>query len=137
MSIAPPAAPRHAPDAAEIEAMARAALTSLPAELRDAAAGVRLVVEELPDEDVLRELGIDHPYGLTGLYHGRPLTERSIEESGRMPDTVTLYRVPILIEWVEDGHELGHLVRHVLIHEIGHHFGFSDADMHALEADAD
>ena len=77
--------------------------------------------------------GIDSPYDLTGLYEGRPLTERSIDQSGGMPDRVTLYRIPILVEWIETGEKLEGLVRHVLIHEIGHHFGFSDDDMHALE----
>ncbi len=137
MPIAPPSDLRHAPDAATIEAYALDALASLPTVLRDAAAGVRLTIEEVAPDDVLRELGIEHPYDLTGLYHGRPLTEQSIMDTGRLADAVTLYRVPILIEWVEGGEELGHLVRHVLIHEIGHHFGFSDEDMHRLEAAAD
>src|SRR3546814_9078776 len=75
----------------------------------------------------------EHPYDLTGLYEGRPLTERSIGESGGMPDWVTLYRIPILVEWIEAGEKLEWLVRHVLIHEIGHHFGFSGEDMQAPE----
>ena len=73
----------------------------------------------------------------TGLYAGRPLTERSVEESGQLPDRVTLYRSPILLEWCDSGETLEHLVAHVLIHEIGHHFGLSDEDMHRLEDAAD
>jgi len=94
---------------------------------------VVIAIEEFADDATLASLDIEHPYDLTGLYEGRPLTERSIDHSGGMPDRVTLYRIPILVEWIEGGERLDWLVRHVLIHEIGHHFGFSDDDMHALE----
>ena len=122
-----------APDADAIFAMAEAALETLPAVFRPHIEGVVIAVEEFADDETLASLGIEHPYDLTGLYEGRPLTERSIGESGGMPDRVTLYRIPILVEWIETGERLDTLVRHVLIHEIGHHFGFSDDDMHALE----
>jgi len=123
-----------APDADALFAMAEAALDTLPAVFKPHIEGVVIAVEEFADDDMLKSLDIEHPYDLTGLYEGRPLTERSIDASGGMPDRVTLYRIPILVEWIEGGETLDWLVRHVLIHEIGHHFGFSDDDMHALEA---
>ena len=123
-----------APSLAEIEALARAALDRLPEPFAATAREVLLQVDEFATEEVLTEMGIEDPYELTGLYVGRPLTERSIDESGRFPDQVFLYRAPILLEWTESEEEsLEHLVAHVLIHEIGHHFGLSDEDMHALE----
>lgn len=122
-----------APDADALFAMAEAALDTMPAVFLPHIQGVVIAIEEFADDDVLKSLDIEHPYELTGLYEGRPLTERSVSESGGMPDRVTLYRVPILVEWIETGERLDRLVRHVLIHEIGHHFGFSDDDMHALE----
>ena len=121
------------PDADALFAMAEAALETMPAAFAPHIAGVVIAIEEFADDEVLASLDIEHPYDLTGLYEGRPLTERSIDQSGGMPDRVTLYRVPILVEWIETGEKLEWLVRHVLIHEIGHHFGFSDDDMHALE----
>ena len=136
-----PALPPHlpgawtgaAPDADALFAMAEAALETMPDVFKPYIKGVVISIEEFADDDVLKSLDIEHPYDLTGLYEGRPLTERSIGESGGMPDRVTLYRIPILVEWIEGGERLDWLVRHVLIHEIGHHFGFSDDDMHALE----
>ncbi len=122
-----------APDADALFAMAEAALDTMPAVFLPHIQGVVIAIEEFADDEVWKSLGIEHPYDLTGLYEGRPLTERSVSESGGMPDRVTLYRVPILVEWIETGEKLDWLVRHVLIHEIGHHFGFSDDDMHALE----
>ena len=122
-----------APDADALFAMAEAALANMPAVFVPHIEGVVVSIEEFADDEVLASLDIEHPYELTGLYEGRPLTERSIGESGGMPDRVTIYRIPILVEWIETGERLDTLVRHVLIHEIGHHFGFSDDDMHALE----
>ncbi|WP_447752794.1 metallopeptidase family protein [Sphingopyxis fribergensis] len=122
-----------APDADALFAMAEAALENMPAVFAPHIEGVVISIEEFADDEVLASLDIEHPYELTGLYEGRPLTERSIDQTGGMPDRVTLYRIPILVEWIETGERLDTLVRHVLIHEIGHHFGFSDDDMHALE----
>ncbi len=122
-----------APDADALFAMAEAALETMPDVFKPHIEGVVISVEEFADDAMLASLDIEHPYELTGLYEGRPLTERSIDQSGGMPDRVTLYRIPILVEWIEGGERLDWLVRHVLIHEIGHHFGFSDEDMHALE----
>ena len=123
----------HPPSAAEIEAIARAALERLPEPFASHLRDVVLVVEEFADEETLAGLGMEDPFELTGLYAGRPLTEKSVEDSGALPDRVTLYRRPILDEWADEGEQLEHLVTHVLIHEVGHHFGFSDEDMHALE----
>ena len=124
------------PSAEEIEALARRALAGLPAPFADHARHVSLAVEEFADGETLAELGIDDPLELTGLYSGRPLTEKSVEDSGALPDRVVLYRRAILDEWAAEGEELEHLVDHVLIHELGHHFGLSDEDMHRLEDEA-
>ena len=123
----------HPPTLEEIEAIARSALQSLPEPFAEKLRHVVLQVEDLADDELLAELGIDHPLDLTGVYEGIPIGERSVETSGTMPDRIRLFRRAILDEWVEEGEELEHLVRHVLIHEAGHHFGFSDDDMHALE----
>ena len=122
-----------APTLDQIESIARDAMAKLPADFRAHLGDIVLIVEDFADDETLKSLDIEHPLDLTGLYEGRPLTERSIDQSGGMPDRVTLYRIPILVEWIEGGERLDWLVRHVLIHEIGHHFGFSDDDMHALE----
>ncbi|MGH6659202.1 MAG: metallopeptidase family protein [Sphingomicrobium sp.] len=126
---------RHgpAPTAGEIEAIARAALHSLAPAFASHLGDVVLVVEEFADEATLAEMGMDDPFELTGLYEGVPLTEKSVEQSGALPDRVRLFRRPILDEWADGDDSLEHLVTHILIHEIGHHFGFSDEDMHALE----
>jgi predicted Zn-dependent protease with MMP-like domain len=126
----------HPPTLDEIEAIARAALTALPEPFASHLGGVVLQVEELADAATLAEMGIDHPLDLTGLYEGIPIGERSVDHSGTLPDRIRLFRRAILDEWIEDGEALEHLVRHVLIHEVGHHFGLSDEAMHALEAQA-
>ena len=133
LSQLPPGWTGMAPDADALFAMAEAAIATMPDVFKPHIEGVVISIEEFADDDTLASLDIEHPYDLTGLYEGRPLTERSIDQSGGMPDRVTLYRIPILVEWIEGGEKLDWLVRHVLIHEIGHHFGFSDDDMHALE----
>lgn len=124
----------EAPSVAEMEAMALAALARLPAQFRAHLGDVIVQVEDFADDALLAEMGIDNPFELTGVYEGLPVGERSIEHSGTMPDRVRLFRRPILDEWAERGDEtLEHLVAHVLIHEVGHHFGLSDEAMHALE----
>ena len=122
-----------APSAEEIEAIARAALRSLPPAFADHLGDIVLSVEEFADEATLADMGIADPFELTGIYEGTPLTEKSVEQSGGLPDRVRLFRRPILDEWADGDDSLDHLVAHVLIHEIGHHFGLSDDDMHALE----
>jgi len=122
------------PDAETIETIARATIAGLPRAFLDHLGDVVLLVEDFADDETLDALGIDDPYDLTGLYHGRPIGEKSSMESGALPDRIHLYRRAILDEWIATGVGLTELVRHVTIHEIGHHFGLSDADMHALEA---
>lgn len=126
-------AARRAPSAGEIEAIARATIAALPDAFRPQLGDVVLIVEEFADEETLAALGIDDPFELSGVYHGRPIGEKSAFDSGAMPDRIHLYRRAILDEWVAEGEDLATLVRHVTIHEIGHHFGLSDADMHRRE----
>ena len=123
-----------APSAEEMEALARAALERLPPQFVEHLGDVVLRVEEFADEALLAEMGIEDPFELTGVYEGLPLHEKSIGHSGTMPDRIRLFRQPILDEWIARGDEtLEHLVAHVLVHEVGHHFGLSDETMHALE----
>ena len=123
----------EAPSAAAIEAHARGVIARLPDAFRAHLGDVVLIVEEEADADTLAALGIEHPLDLTGIYHGRSLGEKSSFDSGALPDRIHLYRQAILAEWCETGVRLDDLVAHVTIHEIGHHFGLSDDDMHALE----
>lgn len=118
----------------EMEMLGLKAITALPQAFREQLGDVVFAVEDFADAETLRDLGIEDPFELSGVYEGHALTERSIEMSGQLPTRIRLFRRPILDEWAERGDEtLEHLVLHVVIHEIGHHFGFSDDDMHALE----
>ena len=126
----------YAPDAAEIERLADAAIAALPAEFRAHLDGVVLRVEEFADEEVLRSLGIEDPFDLTGLYSGRSIDKQTSWESGELPSFIHLYRRPLLDEWADSGVSLEELITHVIVHEVGHHFGFSDAQMHAIEEQA-
>ena len=121
------------PSADEIEAIARAALVGLPEPFASHLHDVVLQVDELAEPELLAELEIDHPLDLTGVYEGVPIGEKSVDAPSQLPDRIRLFRRAILDEWVEEGEELEHLVRHILIHEAGHHFGLSDEAMHALE----
>ncbi len=123
----------HPPSADEIEAIARAALVGLPEPFASHLQDVVLQVDELAEAELLAELGIDHPLDLTGVYEGVPIGEKSVDAPGQLPDRIRLFRRAILDEWVEDGEEFEHLIRHILIHEAGHHFGLSDEAMHDLE----
>lgn len=126
-------ASQTAPDAETFEMLARAALARIPDPFRGHLADVVLIVEEFADDETLDAMGIEDPFELTGLYHGRPIGEKSAFDSAAMPDRIHLYRRPLLDEWCDSGVTLGALVTHVVVHEVGHHFGLSDADMHALE----
>ncbi|MBZ6381613.1 metallopeptidase family protein [Sphingomonas sanguinis] len=123
----------EAPGPEVIERIARDAIARLPEEFRAHLGDVVLIVEEFADDETLAALGLEHPLDLTGLYHGRPVGEKSSMDSASLPDRIHLYRRAILDEWIETGVRLDDLVVHVTIHEIGHHFGLSDDDMHALE----
>ncbi|MDP9095932.1 MAG: metallopeptidase family protein [Pseudomonadota bacterium] len=123
------------PSAEDIVELAEHALTAMPAKLRREVRGVAILVEEAPDDELLVELGIENPWDLTGLYRGVPLGEKEAGGVRHEPDMILLFREPILLEWIETGDELFNLVRTVLIHEIAHHFGFSDAEIEDLEKD--
>lgn len=121
------------PDLADIEALATAALETIPDILRSKVADVVIRVDDFPDTATQHDLGLQSPFELLGLYRGIPLNEKSVADTPQTVDTIFLYRRPLLDYWCETGEALSILVRHVLIHEIGHHFGFSDADMERLE----
>ena len=121
------------PSADEMEAIARQAMLSLPEPFASHLSDVVLLIEEFADDQTLDTMGIDDPFDLSGIYEGIPLTERSVDQSGTLPDKIRLFRRPILDEWAGGEDSLEHLVAHVLVHEVGHHFGLSDEDMHALE----
>lgn len=125
------------PSLEEMEQLARDALARVPTPFAAHLSGIRLLVEDFADEAALADLGIEDPFELTGLYEGLPLGDKSIDHSGAMPDRIRLFRRPILDEWAERGDvTLEQLVTHVLVHEVGHHFGLSDEAMHALEEQA-
>jgi predicted Zn-dependent protease with MMP-like domain len=126
-----------APSLAEMEAMAHEIFARLPKDFRDLCDGVILRVDDFPTEEVLDEMGAESEFDLLGLFQGIGLPFRSNQDIARLPNMVWLYRRPILDYWAEHEETLGHIVRHVLIHEIGHHFGLSDDDMAAIEANAD
>jgi predicted Zn-dependent protease with MMP-like domain len=122
-----------APPAADIEAIARRTLDALPEPFASHLRDVVLLVDEFASDEILKSMGIEDPFDLTGLYEGLPLNQKSVDISGNLPDRILLFRRPILDEWADSDETLERLVAHILIHEAGHHFGFSDADMHALE----
>jgi predicted Zn-dependent protease with MMP-like domain len=123
----------YAPHLGEIERLADAAMARLPELFRAFLDGVVVRVEDFAEEEVLRELGIEDPFELTGLYSGRPVGEQTVMPSGELMPVIHLYRRPLLDEWVETGVSLEALITHVIVHEVGHHFGLSDEDMHAIE----
>ena len=125
-----------APDAATIERLAEAAIARLPAAFRAHLGQIVLRIDDYADDAVLDELGIEDQFELAGLYSGRSMREESGWASGELPPTIHLYRRPLLDEWAETGVALEDLITHVIVHEVGHHFGLSDADMHAIEAEA-
>jgi predicted Zn-dependent protease with MMP-like domain len=126
-----------APTTAEIVALADEALAwaqrRFPRDFAKLLDGVAIVVDNLPDDETVEEMGFESPWELTGLWRGVPLTQRSVLHTPDEPEMVHLYRLPILAEWIETGEDLRSLVRNVLIHEIAHHFGFSDEEIARLE----
>jgi predicted Zn-dependent protease with MMP-like domain len=125
--------PTTPPSLDDIEALAIAAFETIPAVLRDKVKGVVIRVDEFPDEAIEAEMELDSPFDILGLYSGVSLDQKSVDVTPTNVDMIFLYRRPILDFWCETGEDLPHIVRHVLIHEIGHHFGFSDSDMAAIE----
>lgn len=127
-----------APSLTEIEALALVVLERLPDPFGAHVEDVAVLVEDFADEETLAALGIDDPFMLTGIYEGVPVGEKFAAPSGIMPDRIRLFRAAILDEWIARGDvTLEHLVAHVLIHEVGHHFGLTDAQIEALEAAAE
>jgi predicted Zn-dependent protease with MMP-like domain len=132
MTQTPPGA--LAPDLAQIEDLAQAAIAGLPDPYRTAAIAIRLRIEDFAPDDMLEALDIDDPYELTGLYEGIPLTEKSVSDQPLQPDAIWLFRRPILDEWLDRGDvSLQELVTHVLVHELAHHFGWSDDDIATID----
>ncbi|BBK40619.1 hypothetical protein STVA_06390 [Allostella vacuolata] len=129
--------PGTAPSLADIEGMGRIAMQSIPWELRQHAHDVVIRVEDFPDEETEEEMELESPFDLLGLYRGVSVLHKSVSDPVPHVDMVFLYRRPILDLWCETNDDLLHIVRHVLIHEIGHHFGLSDEDMERLEEEAD
>jgi predicted Zn-dependent protease with MMP-like domain len=123
----------RAPSIVELEELAAAAWQRLPPEFRGLCEGVVIRVEEFATDDVLNALNIESPFELMGLYQGVSLDRKSVMDIAHGPDMVFLYRRALLDYWSESDETLGHLVTHVLVHEIGHHFGLSDADMERIE----
>ncbi|MGD9805362.1 MAG: metallopeptidase family protein [Hyphomicrobiaceae bacterium] len=124
-----------APSLADIEALAADAWDRLPAEFRQLCRDIVFRVEDFATDEVLDELDIESPFDLMGLYKGVSLDRKSVLDQPLEPDMVFLYRRAIIDYWAESDEMLGHLVTHVLVHEIGHHFGLSDADMEAIESE--
>jgi predicted Zn-dependent protease with MMP-like domain len=123
----------HAPTLDDIEDLARRAFESIPEKLRRHVGDVVIRIDEFPDVETCRDMELESEFDLLGLYQGISLDQKEAAGSRQEVDMIFLYRRPLLDYWCETGEELGHLVRHVLIHEIGHHFGLSDDDMEALE----
>ena len=124
---------QRAPSAREIEVLAEAALAAIPETLRRQLGPLVIRVEDFPDEETEAAMELESPFDLLGLYHGVALPHKSVTSTRVEPDMVFLYRRPILDYWCENDDTLDAVVRHVLIHEIGHHFGFSDEDMERIE----
>jgi predicted Zn-dependent protease with MMP-like domain len=121
------------PSLDDLEKLAGEAFAGLPEHFRALTGGIVFLVQEFPDEEVIRELELESEFDILGLFQGSTLAER-VGHGGRAePTMIFLYRRPILDYWAENGGALGHLVRHVIVHEIGHHFGLSDDDMDAIE----
>ena len=128
---------RSAPSLDDFAILAKQAFDDLPAEFRQLAGDVVIRVDDFPSEEVLDSLGIEDAFELTGLYQGVDLSSRSVLDFAAEPSRVFLYRRPVLDEWAERGDViLGELITHVLVHEIGHHFGLSDDDIHRIEDEA-
>ena len=125
---------RKAPTLADIETLATRALETIPEEFKRHLGPLVIRVDEFPDEETEEVMELDSPFDILGLYRGVALPHQSVSTPRTEIDMVFLYRRPILDYWCESGEDLGHLVRHVLIHEIGHHFGFSDEDMERIES---
>src|SRR5665213_791099 len=127
----------QAPSLDDIEVIARESFATLPAHFRELVGDVPMRVTEFPDEYVLRDLGIESEFDILGLFQGIGMAhDAAVSQTGQMPNMIWLYRRPIIDYWAEHEETLGAIISHVLVHEIGHHFGLSDDDMEAIEAEA-
>ena len=129
-------ADRTAPSLADFEQLAAAAWDRLPGHFRQMCGDIVIRIEDFALDEVLDDLDIENPFDLMGLYQGVSLAQKSVADAPRGPDMVILYRRAILDYWADEEETLGQLVTHVLVHEIGHHFGFSDEDMEDIESEA-
>ena len=125
------------PSEADIDDVARRTLDRLPSPFAESLSDIVLKVDPVADLETARRVGLAHPMQLSGLYEGVSLNHRSVSQSGVLPERITLYSRPILAEWRSTDVSLEQLVSHIVIHEVGHHFGFSDDDIHALEDGAE
>ena len=125
------------PSDADIDEIARRTLERLPSPFAESLREIVLEIVPLADVETARRLGLSHPMQLSGLYEGISLNRQSVSHSGTLPERITLYSRPILAEWSSTRFSLEQLVSHIVIHEVGHHFGFSDNDMHELEERAE
>ena len=126
----------RAPSLEELEQLAGACFDELPQEFRDLVDDIVFTVEEIPDEETIRRLGLRSELALLGLFRGANFAARTANRGTLLPTMIILYRRPILNYWAHHRETLKSIVRHVLVHEIGHHFGLSDANMHAIESGA-
>jgi predicted Zn-dependent protease with MMP-like domain len=124
---------REAPSLDDLQSLARTTFAALPAEFRALTGDIVFVVEDFPDESIVREMELESEFEILGLFQGSNLAQREAGYGTPDPTMILLYRRPILDYWAEHHETLGDVVRHVLIHEIGHHFGLSDEDMEAIE----
>ena len=127
----------QAPSLDDFELLARDAFGGLPAEFRALVDGIMFVVQDFPDEDVIKDMELESEFEILGLFQGPDLAARESNIGVPDPTMILLYRRPILDYWAEHHEKLGDIVRHVLVHEIGHHFGLSDDEMEGLESAAD
>lgn len=123
----------EAPSLEDIEALARVCFAELPSEIRQLAGDITFMVQDFPDDSVVEDMELESPFEILGLFHGPDLAARD-QGHGAETTMIFLYRRPILDYWTENADALGAIIRHVLIHEIGHHFGLSDEDMEVIEA---
>ncbi|MBS0471176.1 MAG: metallopeptidase family protein [Proteobacteria bacterium] len=128
--------PIEAPSLEDIESLAHAAFAELPGEFRSLTGDVTFLVRDFPDETTIQAMNLESEFDILGLFHGPTLADQQAGRAHGHATMIFLYRRPILDYWAEHSDSLGAIVRHVLIHEIGHHFGLSDADMHAIEDEA-
>ncbi|RKF21066.1 metallopeptidase family protein [Altericroceibacterium spongiae] len=129
--------PLPGPSGSEIETLAFRVFRAIPSPFAEHLIDIEVRVEEFADQEALHAVGLDNPWQLVGLYQGHPIDKQSVWASGDLPPLIRLFRSPLLLECRERQCSLGEMVRHVVVHEVGHHFGFSDDDMHALEDETD